>query len=48
MKHNQLGETVRSYRKGLGLTQQALAQQLGVEASHTPLSKVDAETLPSN
>jgi transcriptional regulator with XRE-family HTH domain len=34
MKHNQLGETVRSYRKGLGLTQQALAQQLEVEASH--------------
>jgi len=34
MKHNQLGDTIRSYRKGLGLIQQALAQQLGVEGSH--------------
>ena len=35
MKHeNQFGEMVRSYREGLGLTQRALAQQLGVEASH--------------
>jgi transcriptional regulator with XRE-family HTH domain len=35
MKHKtQCGEMVRSYREGLGLTQRALAQQLGVEASH--------------
>jgi len=35
MKHkNQFGEMVKSYREGLGLTQRALAQQLGVEASH--------------
>ena len=35
MKHkDQCGEMVRSYREGLGLTQRALAQQLGVEASH--------------
>ncbi|MBV8358706.1 MAG: helix-turn-helix transcriptional regulator [Deltaproteobacteria bacterium] len=34
MKHNQLGETVRSYRKALSLTQRALAQQLGIEASY--------------
>src|SRR5215472_16260982 len=30
----QFGEMVRSYREGLSLTQRALAQQLGVEASH--------------
>jgi DNA-binding XRE family transcriptional regulator len=29
-----LGDLVRSYREGLSLTQRALAQQLGVEASH--------------
>jgi transcriptional regulator with XRE-family HTH domain len=35
MKHkNQFGETARSRREGLGLTQRALAQQLGVEASY--------------
>ena len=35
MKHkSQFGEMVRSHREGLGLTQRALAQQLGVEASH--------------
>ncbi len=31
---NQLGETVRNQREALGLTQRALAQKLGVEASH--------------
>jgi transcriptional regulator with XRE-family HTH domain len=31
---NQLGETVRTRREGLGLTQRSLAQKLGVEASH--------------
>jgi len=31
---NQLGETVRSHREGLGLTQRSLAQKLGVEASY--------------
>lgn len=35
MKHNnQFGEMVKAYRAGLGLTQRALAHQLGVEASH--------------
>jgi transcriptional regulator with XRE-family HTH domain len=33
-RNNQFGEMVRSYREGLGLTQRALAHQLGVEASH--------------
>jgi transcriptional regulator with XRE-family HTH domain len=33
-RKNQFGEMVRSYRKSLGLTQQALAYQLGVHASH--------------
>ncbi len=33
-RKNQFGEMVRSYREGLGLTQRALAHQLGVEASH--------------
>jgi transcriptional regulator with XRE-family HTH domain len=28
------GEMIKSHREGLGLTQRALAQQLGVEASH--------------
>jgi transcriptional regulator with XRE-family HTH domain len=31
---NRLGEVVRSYREGLGLTQRSLAQKLGVEGSH--------------
>jgi transcriptional regulator with XRE-family HTH domain len=31
---NRLGQTVRSQREALGLTQRALAQKLGVEASH--------------
>jgi transcriptional regulator with XRE-family HTH domain len=31
---SQFGETVKSHREGLGLTQRSLAQQLGVEASH--------------
>src|SRR5215471_6308839 len=33
-RKDECGEMVRSYREGLGLTQRALAQQLGVEASH--------------
>ena len=31
---NQVGETVRSRRESLGLTQRSLAEKLGVEASH--------------
>jgi transcriptional regulator with XRE-family HTH domain len=31
---NQVGETVRSRREALGLTQRSLAEKLGVEASH--------------
>jgi transcriptional regulator with XRE-family HTH domain len=33
-KTNQLGETVKSNREALGLTQRSLAQKLGVEPSH--------------
>jgi transcriptional regulator with XRE-family HTH domain len=33
-RKTQFGEMVRSYRKSLGLTQQALASQLGVETGH--------------
>ena len=44
MKHNQLGETVRSYRKALGLTQQALAQQLGVAANHITQIEIGRHT----
>jgi transcriptional regulator with XRE-family HTH domain len=33
-RKNQFGEMVRNYREGLSLTQRALAQQLGVHASH--------------
>ena len=33
-RKNQFGKMVRSYREGLSLTQRALAQQLGVHASH--------------
>jgi transcriptional regulator with XRE-family HTH domain len=33
-RNNQLGDLVKSYREGLGLTQRGLAHQLGVEASH--------------
>ena len=33
-KSDRLGETVRIRRESLGLTQRALAQKLGVEASH--------------
>jgi transcriptional regulator with XRE-family HTH domain len=32
-RKNQFGETIRSYRKGLTLTQRALAQQLGIQTS---------------
>ena len=31
---NQVGETVRSRREALGMTQRSLAEKLGVEASH--------------
>src|SRR5437764_9032318 len=31
---NQVGDALRSGRRGLGLTQLALAEKLGVEASH--------------
>ena len=31
---NQVGETVKSRREGLGWTQRSLAEKLGVEASH--------------
>jgi transcriptional regulator with XRE-family HTH domain len=33
-KSNQLGETVKWRREGLGLTQRSLAEKLGVESSH--------------
>jgi|SRR5579872_3907449 len=33
-RNNQFGETLRSHREGLRLTQRALARQVGVEASH--------------
>jgi transcriptional regulator with XRE-family HTH domain len=33
----QFGEMVRSYREGFGFTRQALAQQLGIAASHIAL-----------
>jgi transcriptional regulator with XRE-family HTH domain len=33
-KTDQLGDVLRRYREGLGLTQRSLAQKLGVEASH--------------
>jgi transcriptional regulator with XRE-family HTH domain len=33
-RKTQFGKMVKSYRKGLSLTQRALAQQLGVHASH--------------
>jgi ribosome-binding protein aMBF1 (putative translation factor) len=45
---NQLGHEVKSRREGLGLTQRALAQKLGVEASHIASSKVNTESPPSN
>jgi transcriptional regulator with XRE-family HTH domain len=40
---DQLGETVRTRREGLGLTQRSLAQKLGVESSHVAfIVKADA------